>query len=183
MNKDRIQVEKNELNTLLDKGAKIEIERRVFEKKHWFGKVSEKREKLQFTIKEPTLAVLDAMSELQIELQIDEEKIKTGDAMSVARRLTHEHSKKMAKLLAIAVLGEEYYIAKRSGGRVLYSFDNRKLGELTALFLNNVKPSQLIQYTMLISTVSNLGDFLNSIRLMSANRTTMPVLVEENKEV
>ena len=67
--------------------------------------------------------------------------------------------------------------AEGSGKFVVYV---KRLNELTSLFTRRIKPSRLYQIYILIQTMCNLGDFLNSIRLMSADRTTMPIRIEEN---
>ena len=87
-----------------------------------------------------------------------------------------------AKIIALAVLGQDYMKAIQSGNQVKYIPDNKRLGELTRLFAENVKPSKLMQLTLLVNTMSNLGDFMNSIRLISTERTTMPIRIEENNE-
>ena len=54
-----------------------------------------------------------------------------------------------------------------------YEEDRRRLDVLTDLFFHTVKPSELFQLTMTINAMCNLGDFIHSIRLMSAARTTV----------
>ena len=54
-----------------------------------------------------------------------------------------------------------------------YEEDRCRLDELTDLFFHAVKPSELFQLTMTINAMCNLGDFIHSIRLMSAARTTV----------
>ena len=54
-----------------------------------------------------------------------------------------------------------------------YEEDRRRLEELTDLFFHAVKPSELFRLTMTINAMCNLGDFIHSIRLMSAARTTV----------
>lgn len=176
--------ERKELNTLLNKGVSIELERIVTPKGR-FGFLKKKqkaKEKLSFNLKEPTLSVLDYMASEQIEIDIDEESMKGLDAISSARTMSHKHARRAAKLVSIAVLGEDCFKQVKRAGRTAYVSNDKKINELTDLFFHNVKPSQLLHYAMLISTISNLGDFMNSIRLMSANRTTMPTLIEGNSE-
>lgn len=182
---EKLQVERNELNMLIDKGVNISFERTIrVEKSRKFlfiKKYETITEKLKFTIKEPTLSTLDRLSAEQIELVIDEAKIKEN-GMSEAKMLTRKQSHRMARIVAIAVLGQEYVIATQEGARVHYQYDDKKLNELTELFFINIKSSQLLQYVILINSMSNLGDFTNSIRLMSAVRTTMPILIEDKQK-
>lgn len=56
------------------------------------------------------------------------------------------------------------------------------LDELTDLFMNTIRPSQLCQLMIYISLTNNLEDFSNSIRLMCASRTTMPTRIEDTGE-
>lgn len=116
-------------------------------------------------------------------MAIDEEAIKDKDAMEQARIMTKKHALRCARVLAIAVLGSDYLIPKASkDGIVRYEEDTKRLDELTRLFARQIRPSDLYQLYMLLSAMCNLGDFLNSIQLMSANRTTTPNRIEENSE-
>jgi hypothetical protein len=163
----------------------IEVSQYVQERKGVLGflkKPTRRLENLTFVIHEPTLSILDRISAEQIELSIDEAIMRSEDGVCEAKKLSNEHSRRMAKIIAIAVIGQNYVIAEKKRGVIKYRYDNKRLDELTEIFFHNVKPSLLFEYVMLISTISNLGDFTNSIRLMSAARTTMPILVEENKK-
>ena len=64
------------------------------------------------------------------------------------------------------------------GGVVHYEEDRRALDDLTNLFFHTIKPSELFRLTMTINAMCNLGDFIHSIRLMSAARTTVPTRIE-----
>lgn len=178
--------EKEELNKLIGRGVSFEVERKVKAKvgrKYlFFNRYIEKTEKLKFVVNEPTLSVLDRISAEQIELRIDENIMSTDAGISEAKKLTNQHSRRFAKIIAIAVLGQDYVKTIQDGVRVRYEYDNSKLEELTELFLNCIQPSKLLQLVLMINTISNLGDFTNSIRLMSASRTTMPIRIEESNE-
>lgn len=180
----KIEAENNELNLLIQKGVNITVTRKIRGRKGFFRflrKQSVEPETATFTIQEPTLAVLDLLASEQINIVIDEAKIReTG--LSEAKKISGEQARRMARIVAIAVLGEDYFLAVRSGHRVIYRKDEKRLAELTDLFFTSVKPSTLFQYVLLINTMSNLGDFMSSIRLMSAVRTTMPTRIEENSE-
>ncbi len=179
---EKILAEKNELNILTGQGITFDLERVIYKRKGVFRKAFKVKDKLTFKIEEPTLSTLDRLSALQIDLDIDE-KVLTGDnAIVEAKKLTKKHSSKLARIVAIAVLGQDYIKAYQKGGCVKYEFDDEKLNELTALFFHNIRPSKLLQLVVLINTISNLGDFCNSIRLLSAERTTMPNRIEEKQE-
>ena len=181
----KLEQEKAELNALINKGVTFEVEDTEFKvTKRFFGlfkKRSPAKVKRTFKISEPTLGALDRIASEWIEVAIDEAALKGDDGMQRARRLVGKHALRCAKVVAIAVLGSDYLIPKYSvGGVVRYDEDRRRLEELTALFARTVTPSQLYQLCMLITAMCNLGDFMNSIRLMSADRSTMPGRIEEN---
>jgi len=182
-----LEQERNELNTLINKGVSFEVMDTEFHTKRIFFGLLKKRiaipVKRQFKIEEPTLSTLDRLSAEWIEFAIDESIMKSDDGMVRARTLVHEHSLRCAKVIAIAALGSELLIPKIGrGGVVRYIEDVKKLDELTSLFARAIKPSKLYQLYVLINAMCNLGDFLSSIRLMSADRTTMPIRIEENNE-
>ena len=182
-----LEQEKAELNTLINKGISFEVEDTEFAvKRRFFGLIKKRvpvKVKRQFKIAEPTLGTLDRLSAEWIEFAIDEAALKSDDGMQKARTLAHEHSIRCAKVVAIAVLGSDYLMPLPGiGGIVRYVEDKKQLEELTALFARQIKPSKLYQLYVLINAMCNLGDFLNSIRLMCADRTTMPIRIEENNE-
>lgn len=179
---EKLDAERRELNTLISRGVNFDIERIVYRRKWLVGKREKFTEKQRFNIQEPTLAVLDLLSAEQIELVIDEKTMQSAQGVSVAKKMTHDHNRRMARIIAIAVLGEDYFITEQIGAHTRHTRDDKRLNELTSLFQSTIKPSKLIQLTILINQMANLGDFINSIRLMSASRTTMPILVEEGKQ-
>lgn len=184
-NRGMLEKERAELNRLINKGVAFEVEDTEFTvERRLCGLVRKHvpvRVKRKFKIEEPTLGTLDRLSAEWIEFAIDEAALKSDDGMQKARTLAHEHSMRCAKVVAIAALGSDLLIPKiGSGGVVRYVEDAKQLDELTSLFARSIKPSKLYQLYVLINAMCNLGDFLNSIRLMSADRTTMPIRIEEN---
>lgn len=183
-----LEQEKKELNILINKGVSFEVEDIGFEEKRMFFGLIKRRipimVKRKFRIEEPTLGTLDRLSAEWIEFDLDESMLKSDDDMKQTRTLAANHSIRCAKVIALAVLGSDYLIPKISrNGVVRYVEDTERLDELTALFARAVKPSRLYQLYLLINAMCNLGDFMNSIRLMSADRTTMPIRIEENNGV
>ena len=171
-----LENERNELNMLIQRGTVFEVEIVEFVRKKGFLSLmrskTKKVTKERFTIQEPTLAVLDRISSEQIELAIDENMLSSQDGIQAARKMVKAQTKRMARIIAIAVLGQDYIISR----------DEKKLNILTDIFYNNIKPSRLFGLVTMISTMSNLGDFMNSIRLMSAARTTIPTRIEGKQE-
>lgn len=122
------------------------------------------------------------MSALQVDLDINEEAMRSDRALYEARHLTGEHSRRLARIVATAVMGQDYVQIRQVGGRTIYSNDDAGLEEIADVLFHGLTPSQLAELVVYINTISNLGDFCNSIRLMSAVRTTMPLRIEEDKE-
>lgn len=181
-NNDKLQQEKNELNALIRNGITFEVkDTEVSVERRWFGL---RRKKVardvthRFTICEPTLAVLDRLSAEWIEFQIDDEKLQSTDGMARARNMVSTQAERCARVVAIAVLGEECWKPKPHGTVTIWKEDTERIEELTRLFMRRVKPSKLHQLFVLINTTCNLPDFLNSIRLMQTERTTTPNRIE-----
>lgn len=178
--------EKSELNLLIEKGVQFEVEREKYVRQEgFFGrfkKLIKVTETLKFTINEPTLSVLDRIASEQIELKIDEKVMSSEAGLQEAKKMAITHGRRLARILAICALGQNYRKTIQQGSQLIYSKDDERLDELTDLFFNHIKPSKLLQLVLLVNTISNLGDFTNSIRLMSAARTTMPIRIEDEQK-
>lgn len=185
--KTDLEKEKSELNALIRKGVSFEVKDvQVETEKCFFGLIRRRRlvEVIRkFTIEEPTLSTLDRLSAEWIELAIDEKAMKSDEAMVVARTMAHKHSIRCARIVAIAVLGVDRLKCESKNGYPHWVEDTEKLNTLTDLFARQIKPSRLHQLAVLVNSMSNLGDFMNSIRLMSTDRTTTPIRIEENNVV
>lgn len=183
----KLNQEKTELNELINKGISFEVTGVEVQEKKRF-RIFKRRVcvpvKMQFKIEEPTLKTLDRLSYEWIEFAIDESILRSEDGIQRARELAHEHSIRCARVVAIAALGSDREIATvGKNGVVKYVEDVQRLEYLTDLFARTIKPSRLYQLYVLINAMCNLGDFLNSIRLMQTDRTTMPIRIEEDKRV
>jgi len=181
----KLEQEKNELNSLIGKGVEFTVTDTEFvTERRFFGLVRKRRPKTvtkSFRIEEPTLATLDRLASEWIEFAIDEAVMKSKDAMQGSRRLAKDHAVRIARVVAIAAMGSERLVPKPVKGGVKWTEDTERLDELTGLFARSIKPSKLYQLVILVNAMCNLGDFTNSIRLMSSDRTTMPVRIEESK--
>ena len=146
--KKKLEQERAELNTLINKGVSFEVKDTEFEvQKKFFGLIKRHiphEVTRTFKIDELTLSTLDRISAETIELTIDESLMKSDDSMKRARGLVHNHSIRCA---------------------------------------SKIKPSVLYKLYVLVNAMCNLGDFMNSIRLMQQERTTMPIRIEGNNEV
>lgn len=182
-----LEQERSELNALINRGVSFEVQDVEVQYKSYLCGLFKKKILVpitrNFVIEEPTIGTLDRLSSEWIEMAIDEETIKGEDCMLQARKMTKKHALRCARVIALAVLGSDYLIPKAgNGGIVRYEEDTKRLEELTKLFARQIKPSELYQLYVLINAMCNLGDFLNSIRLMSADRTTIPIRIEESNE-
>lgn len=181
-NKRQLEQERQELNTLIGKGVSFEIKDVEVEtqsqffglvKKHIRNEVTRK-----YTINEPTLATLDRLSREWVEFAIDDDALKSSDGMNAARTLARTQAIRCARVIAIAVLGEDRLIPMPGIGCTRWIEDEHKVEELTELFARTIKPSRLYQLYSVVNTMCNLGDFVNSIRLMCTERTTAPNRIE-----
>ena len=161
---DKIEAEKRELDLLLNKGMSFDLEVSTYKRGKGLGYLRKERviEKQTFIIKEPTLSTLDRLAVEQIDMNFNESILESTEGVAEAKRLIKAHAKRCARIIAIAVVGSGTTIEKA------------KTPVLSELFYENIKPSKLFAIARMINAISNLGDFCNSIRYMSASRTTMP---------
>lgn len=173
-------IEREELNLLIRQGQKFAVRYTITKKeKRLLGlrsRTVEEEHAEAFELKEPTLAVLDRLSAHWLEMTLDEKALESGGAetLAEAKRATADNTKRMARVIAIAVLGEDYHIktVERGTGRIIYSNDDKELDRLTDLFFHTIKPSELVILCQRITNIANLGDFIGSMRYMSGARTT-----------
>ena len=187
MNEDNIrektdlELEREELNLLVKQGVRFSVTHKIRRRKKgvkgFFQRPEAVTVKEDFEIQEPTLSILDRLSAVWVEMGIDETRITAGgtETLAEAKRIAKDNAARMARIIAIAVLGEDYHVTEVSeGGRVKTYNDDKELDRLTALFFHTIKPSKLVGLSEAVTSVSNLGDFINSMRLMSGARTTQP---------
>lgn len=170
--------EQTELRKMIGEGVTFDVEITHHRRKPGLLGYFRRREKITetkvYTIKEPTLATLDRLSLLWLRMEIDETKLGDDDYLRTARTLANKEAKQLAEVVATAVLGEDFYIATFDGTTYRRKEDRKALHDLTLLFFHTLKPSELLTLAIIITNVSNLGDFVNSMRLMSATRTSEP---------
>ena len=189
MNKDQqlLEQERAELNALINKGITFDVTDTTFDvHRTWYGRKRYTRREIKrtFTISEPTLGTLDRLSAEWVEFAIDEQAMKSDDAMERARTLVANNAERCARIIAIAALGGQRLIARPVGHNATeYIEDAGKIRELTSLFMRTIKPSVMYKLVVMINAMCNFGDFTNSIRLMLADRTTMPIRIEDEPKV
>lgn len=174
---EELEMEQSELNLLLEKGVRFEVEERIREKKKGFagalGMTHIVTRTNSYMMKEFTLGVLDLLSAIWIKMHPKEDVIKQGGLLAIneGERLVHEHSSDCARVVAIAVMGEDCFDILPNNERVC---KDREIEKLARQFKHSIKPSKLKQLTDVIVSISNLADFINSIQLMHATRTSQP---------
>ena len=160
--KTLLEIERAELNLLVNRGFHFEIN---------IGK-----RKKTFKIYELTLGVLDRISDISLDMVINDNELKgeNSEVIMNAKQLVKDNAKRQAAIIAIAVLGESYYTNIPVLKQILAFFYHIRMRKLTDLFLHTVTPSKLAKLAIAITNISNLGDFLISMRLLSGARTTQP---------
>lgn len=174
-----IEAEKKELRLLIGQGISFVVDyhedrvvripryrylQRLLTKKQ----VVREEKQLEFLVMEPTAFTLDRLSLEYIELAMDEEKIKSNPRQE-ARKLFSKHNRRMARIVAIATLGNDWE-------------DDKKLSERTEFFSRWLKNSTLWELVQAIDLTNNLADFINSMRLLSSARTTIPNRIESQED-
>jgi hypothetical protein len=175
------EMEREELNLLIQRGVKFDVSTKVYKRaaglRGFFGEKEVTEETVTFEIHQPTLSTLDRISDVALDMVINDDELKDGsqEIITKARKIVKENAKKMARVVAIAALGEDYYITEVSeSGKIKRRKNDRELDRLTDLFFHSIKPSQLAVITSTITSLSNLGDFIASMRFLSGARTTQP---------
>lgn len=176
--KQKLELERKELNSLIEKGVTFEIQDIGVEKRGWFRKRKLVEVTRKFTINELTLATLDRISAEGIEMAINEAEVQGERTMEYVRGFIAKHGRRCARIIAVAVLNESRLKPEPCRGGVRWVEDTAAVERLTDLFVRTIQPSKLHYLTLLVNAMSNIGDFVNSIRLMQAERTTMPNLIE-----
>lgn len=153
------QAEAAELDGLIEKGLSFTVPRRSIWRR--FGKPER-----TFVIQQPYLGTLDRLSVEFLKMGFDQTALE-ADPMNEARRLTAENANRCARIVAIAVLNSRWKIKWLTG--------------LLAYYLRwRITPQKMLNLTMLINQISNVADFINSIRFLSATpRTTAPNRIEK----
>lgn len=172
-------MEREELNLLVRHGIKFSVTHKIRRHKKGVKGFFQRPEVItvqeDFVVQEPTLSVLDRLSAIWVEMGLDETLLTTGgtETLAEAKRIAKDNAARMARIIAIAVLGEDYHVTQIStNGRIKRYNDDKELDRLTDLFFHTIKPSKLVGLSEAVTSVSNLGDFINSMRLQSGARTT-----------
>jgi hypothetical protein len=179
--KTAVEMEREELNLLIQRGLKFDVTMKVRKQvkgiRGFFGRKKISEETMTFEMHQPTLSVLDRISDLALDMVINSDELKEGseETITKAKELVKDNSPKLARLVAIFVLGEDYHVTEiTKSGKVKRYNDDKELDRLTDLFFHTVTPSKLAGLSIAITDMSNLMDFIASMRLLSGTRTTQP---------
>ena len=146
------KTEKRAVEILLNEGVKFEIDARglvrIFKKKH------------KFHLRQAYLGTLLLLSKYYLKVGFDEQKI-TDDPLGASRLEITKSAKTLAMISAIGMLNSKWKV--RLFARPLAKW-----------LLWRLTPQKLYELSMTIVVLNNTGDFMNSIRLMSALRITAP---------
>lgn len=173
---DSLEAEQRQIDALINRGLEFDVP--VIGLRKYFTRSKTKTH----AITEPYLGVLDLLANEFIKMEIDEDELKENP-LSVSNKSVAQHSKRLARIVAISVLNDRCCIHLTNHKWV---YNHLLINSYTNYFLARIKPSKLLKIVAIIRQISNVGDFINSIRLMSGTnmiRTTQPKadLIEQSK--
>lgn len=145
---DEFAAEREAANVLLEKGVEVSIERKTSKKPR------------KFIIRQPYLGTLYNLSSLYLEAGFDETQFRE-DPVWNSRLLANKNAFLMCKIVAVAILNNKLKIKLFTGLLARYLFWR-------------LKPDTLLNIVLVIATLNNTVDFMNSIRLIGAVRATAP---------
>lgn len=175
---DKTKAEQQELNILINEGITFTFEYQS--RRFPFSKVQ--TIKKNFTVKQPTLAVLDLMSSEAIHMVVDEDQV-ARDPFGSAKKITAAAVDPMCRYIAIAILGCDAEIPTNKLSKYpFYKKNEKEIRRISTLIKRSLTPAQLREVVSAIMQISNMGDFLYSIRLVGESRSTIPNRVEEDED-
>ena len=180
-NQEKKELEFNELIKLIGEGFSFKITYTINEKKWWqfWKKNNLKTVEEDFKIKELTLGILDRISLESVELKEEDEQSVDSNYIK-----TYKHYKRVARIIAIAVLGKNAeYLQKNAFGSYDLVLNEIEIKRLSTKILSVLTPSDISKLLDIIDIESNLGDFINSTRKLTAakKKTIMTDLVEQKE--
>ena len=139
---EALEREQSELRQMIGEGITFDVEVTYTRRKPGLLGFFRKREKITekkvFRVQEPTLATLDRLSALWLQMSIDETKLGDEDYFKTAKKMAAQEARKLAQVVAVAVLGEDYYDVTDKGGYLVRKPNETRLARLTSLFLHTV---------------------------------------------
>ncbi len=145
--------ESRAIDTLLDQGFKVKI--------GWFN----------ITIKQPPAATLLKISQVYLQMNIDEEKLKHGQAFRESYQLVSDNIKPACKIIAMAIL-------RKTVRRMILT------RIMSWYLLQNITSADMYRLLSIVVVTNNTADFIGSIRLIQTLRMMKPKedLIESLKE-
>jgi len=174
---EELEIEKKELESLTGKGIPFQVKSHVKMPVKGLGRYFGRKETVEkveaFEIKPPTLAVMDRLSLISIDLEVDDQKIAEGDnTFDLVKGHIASNADKLAEYVAIATLGEDYYVREQTiSGRIREYEDKEALRNFTKFFKTWLTPQELHLIAKAVIISLNLADFIDSMRLMKGTRT------------
>ena len=180
---EKKQIEINELMKLISEGFAFTIKYKISEKKWWqfWKKNTFKIVEEQFRIKELTLGILDRISLESVELKEEDEQSVDSNYIKTYSR---KHYKRVARIISIAILGKNAeYLQKNAFGSYDLVLNEIEIKRLSTKILSVLTPSDISKLLDIIDIESNLGDFINSTRKLTAakKKIIMTDLVEKKE--
>jgi hypothetical protein len=174
---DQIEMEKEQLDSLIGKSLGYEVKYKTRQPvKGWgrfIGRTVVVAQSRQLEIKPPTLAVMDRLSRVSLDLeQISSELSEAANGPDLLRGSLSDPAEKMARYIAIATLGEDYYIREQNiFGRFIEKDNDDTLNELSEFLFTWLTPSELFILARSIFSLLGLENFLGSMGLLKGTRT------------
>ena len=171
-NDNTLELQERELHRLCDTGFHFTVTRRVRRRpkgiRRFFSRGRVENEEMRFEVLQPTLDVLSRVAPHMVHFQRYADMVKEAEdsALLEAAKSTIVEAQSMAKLVAIMVMGEKYYMYDTTRGQ--YVRDDAGLRQLEDVMLHHLQPSRLFSICEACLAVANLADFMNSIRLLAA---------------
>lgn len=136
-------------------------------------------EERTMTISPPTLQTMINIADVGLRMHLDEERLKSED-MRYGEQWASVlgNAEKAAQAIAIATLGATAYKPSRLG----YAYDMGEVDKLASDILVGMTPKMLWDVTVALQYACGIAGFVNSIRLLKANRPTDPGRIEEASE-
>lgn len=174
---EELELEKKELESLIGKGVQFEVRHRIKKRamglRGLLGRKESVLEVKGFMIKPPTLAVMDRLSLIGIDLEIEDREISDGEnTFELIKGHIAGNVDRLAEYVATAALGEDYYIREQTAaGRIREYEDEETLRDLTRFFKTWLTAPELHLIAKSIILNLNLTDFIASMRLLKGTRT------------
>lgn len=176
---NQLEMEKEQVDSLIGKPIPFSVKYRTrVPVKGWgrfIGRTVIVDELRHLEIKPPTLAVMDRLSRVSLDLEaLSTEISEATNGVDVLKGTMSDSGEKMALYVAIAVLGEDYFIRENNRfGRYVEKNDDAALAELSEFLFTWLTASELLSIAQAVFSLLGLENFLSSMRLLKGTRTAI----------